>query len=230
MAFEGFPKGTLTFLRKIEKNNNRKWFEANRDDYESKVLDPSREFVKALGHRLDRFDPEIEAEPKVNGSIRRLNRDTRFSKDKSPYKNHLDFLFPHQGFKRRPGYWVRITPRTFGVGAGLYGFDSELIKDWREAIGDDGRGRPLADVLRSLERNGYRVYGEHYKKVPRGFDEDHPRADLLRHNSLHVGIEMKHPPELHSEKLISLVFAHVRKLSPVTNWLVDLVDYEPPED
>lgn len=230
MAFEGFPKATLTFLRKVEKNNSRKWFDANRDEYEAKVLEPSREFVKALGHRLDRFDPAIEADPRINGSIRRINRDTRFSKDKSPYKNHLDFYFPHSHFKGRPGYWVRITPRTLGVGAGMHSFDPKLLKKWRDAVADDATGRPLADVLRSLGRTGYEVFGEHYKRVPSGFDAGHARADLLRHNALHVGVDVKHPADLHSERLVSFVFGHFRKLSPVTNWLVNLVDFEPQDD
>jgi uncharacterized protein (TIGR02453 family) len=224
MSFNGFPKGTVTFLRQLEKNNNRKWFEDHRADYERKLVEPAKEFVIELGRRLDRFDRGIETEPRIDGSIRRINRDTRFSKDKTPYKNHLDFYFPHRDFRGRPGYWLRITPKTVGVGAGLHGFDNNLVKKWRDAVVENDTGVPLADVLRRLTKTGYTAYGEHYKRVPAGFDPDHPRAHLLRYKSLHVGADLKHPPELHTAEFVNYVMGHIRRLSPIANWLVALVD------
>lgn len=223
MAFTGFPKQAITFLRRLEKNNNREWFEAHRPDYEQYVMGPSKEFVAAMGERLDAFDPAIEAEPRVNGSIRRINRDTRFSKDKTPYKNHLDFVFPHGGFKGRPAYWVRISPRQLHVGTGMYQLDPELLAEWRERVGDDDTGKALADALTKLRRAKYGVYGEHYKRVPKGFEADHPREDLLRYSGIHVGMDVPHPDQLSSKALPTYVIGHFKKLRPVTDWLVEMV-------
>ena len=83
MSFEGFSPKAIKFLRDLDKNNNRDWFEKHRADWEEHVMGPAREFVLAMAERLDKFDPVIEATPKVNGSIRRINRDIRFSKETS---------------------------------------------------------------------------------------------------------------------------------------------------
>ncbi|MEM6991152.1 MAG: DUF2461 family protein, partial [Myxococcota bacterium] len=88
--FDGFPKQTLTFLKGLGANNDKAWFTAHRADYDNYFMEPAKHFVVALGERLAKSSPGIHAEPKVNGSIFRINRDVRFSKDKRPYKDHLD--------------------------------------------------------------------------------------------------------------------------------------------
>ena len=224
MSFEGFSPKAIKFLRDLDKNNNRDWFEKHRADWEEHVMGPAREFVLAMADRLDKFDPAIEATPKVNGSIRRINRDIRFSKDKRPYKNHLDFYFPLGGFKGRPGYWLRITPKQVGIGAGLHGFDDKVLTKWRKAVAADATGQPLATSLAKLEKSEYDIYGEHYKRVPKGFETDHPRADLLKYAGIHVGLDVAHPKELNSKAFPTFVMGHFKKLRPVTDWLVALID------
>jgi len=224
LSFHGFSPKTTKFLKDLDKNNTREWFEKHRPDYEEHVMGPAREFVLAMADRLDQFDPAIEATPKVNRSIRRINRDTRFSKDKRPYKNHLDFYFPHGGFKGRPGYWLRLTPKQVGLGAGLHGFDDRLLKEWRQAIDAEKTGKPLAASLARLEKAKYHVYGEHYKRVPKGFDADHPRADLLKYAGIHVGVDVSHPEEFTTKAFPTFVMGHFRKLRPVTDWLAELTN------
>jgi len=224
MPFHGFSPKTPRFLRDLDKNNTREWFEEHRPDYEEHLMGPARDFVLAMADKLDKFDPAIEATPKVNQSIRRINRDTRFTKDKRPYKNHFDFYFPHSGFKGRPGYWLRITPKQIGIGAGLHGFDDKVLAEWRKAVAADATGRPLATSLAKLERANYDVYGEYYKRVPRGFDVAHPRADLLKYAGIHVGLDLAHPPQFTTRAFPTFVMGHFKKLRPVTDWLVDLID------
>src|SRR5215472_3789364 len=91
--FEGFPKDTVRFLSDLSKHNQKKWFEDHREDYDLAYIEPAKSFVQAIAPRLKKIDRKIQAEPKVNGSIMRINRDIRFSKDKSPYKDHLDLWF-----------------------------------------------------------------------------------------------------------------------------------------
>jgi uncharacterized protein (TIGR02453 family) len=92
-GFAGFPPATLRFLGDLAENNTKAWFDEHRADYESNWVAPAKAFVSAAGEALTDLAPRIEAQPRVNGSIFRVNRDTRFSKDKSPYKDHLDFWF-----------------------------------------------------------------------------------------------------------------------------------------
>ncbi|MBT8199219.1 MAG: DUF2461 domain-containing protein [Acidimicrobiia bacterium] len=224
MPFNGFPKQSISFLNELKKNNNRAWFEDNRSDYEAYVMAPSREFVEEMGKRFAGFDPEVLAEPKVNSSIRRINRDTRFSADKTPYKDHLDFYFPHRAFKGRPLYAMRFNTETVGFGAGLFGFDDTMLARWRTRIDDDASGTSLARTLEKLKKAGFPPAGQHWKKVPKGFAEDHPRADLLRHNGIYVGADIPIPTEFHTKALPTLAMRHFRKFRPVVDWVTDMID------
>ena len=90
MVFKGFSTETMDFLLDLRKNNNKQWFDAHQVDYKSRYVAEAKAFVEAAGKHLVSIEPEIKAEPKFLGSIFRINRDTRFSKDKKPYKDHID--------------------------------------------------------------------------------------------------------------------------------------------
>src|SRR5213083_1396570 len=118
-SFTGFDPAALDFLRGLGEHNDRAWFEAHRADYEGLLLAPARELVIALGERLTAIAPGLRADPRVNGSILRINRDTRFSNDKRPYKTHLDlWLWEGDGRlsleKRVSRLMRRIEPLTRG--------------------------------------------------------------------------------------------------------------------
>src|SRR5947208_986392 len=93
-SFAGFPPAGLQFLAGLQANNNKTWFDANRADYDTGLIAPARQFVVDLGAKLrEQVSPRIHAEPRTGGSLMRINRDTRFSKDKSPYKDYLGLWF-----------------------------------------------------------------------------------------------------------------------------------------
>ena len=99
--FNGFPKETVKFLKNLAKNHKRDWFNEHKGDFDAYVTEPARGFVDAMGTRLMEIAPGIIAEPRVNGSIFRIYRDTRFSKDKTPYKTHLGiFMWEGEGPKK----------------------------------------------------------------------------------------------------------------------------------
>ena len=112
--FTGFPDGTLKFLRGLRKNNTKTWFDAHRSDYDNFYVAPAKSFVEAIGVRLKRIAPAIVAEPIINGSIFRINRNVRFSNDKRPYKDHLDFSF-WEGEKKgsSSALFFRVSPMAF---------------------------------------------------------------------------------------------------------------------
>src|SRR5919206_86901 len=125
-TFAGFPSEGLELLAGLAANNTRGYFDAHSDVYESALLAPAKAFVVALGEQLQaRVSPGLRAEPRINGSILRINRDTRFTTDKRPYKEHLDLWFwEGEGPSREhPGYFIRVRPETVALGAGMHRFD-----------------------------------------------------------------------------------------------------------
>ncbi|MEM7154468.1 MAG: DUF2461 domain-containing protein [Myxococcota bacterium] len=222
--FQGFPPQTLRFLKNLGSHNEKAWFQAHREEYEAYVLEPAKSFVAALGERLTALRPEISAEPRINGSIFRINRDVRFSKDKRPYKDHIDLWF-WEGADRKQGssgFFFRLLHDRVMLGAGMHGFPKEQLTTFRAAVDDDEIGSALVTVGKRLAKAGYPLEGQSYKRVPRGYDTEHPRAELLRHGALHAGSTLEPlPEELHSAKFVGLCMRHFKKLLPLHTWLVD---------
>ena len=227
-AFTGFPPEGLAFLEGLARENTKAYFDAHRATYASALLEPAKAFVVALGEELHaRVSPAIRAEPRVNGSILRINRDTRFSADKVPYKEHLDFwLWEGEGPSReRPGFFVRLRPATITVGVGMHRFERPALEAYREAVGEERSGRELEDAIaRATGLPGVAVGGgEAYKRVPQGFGVDHPRADLLRHNALYVSGDWDLPAEVSSPGFAPWVAERLEHMAPVERWLTKVL-------
>ncbi len=220
-TFQGFSPELLKFLDQLGRNNNREWFQKNRETYDAEFMAPAKAFVEALGAKLPSISPDIRAEPRVNGSIRRIHRDTRFSKDKTPYKTHLEFHFLQGEGKYRPGYYLAIKANSLGIGAGMYCMRRVLDK-YRDAVAGS-EGNILAAAIRKAEKANYQTGGEQLKRVPRGYDPDHQRADLLRHTGLFVAKDISIPKEFHSRSLVQLCIREFKKLSLVVDWQTMLV-------
>jgi uncharacterized protein (TIGR02453 family) len=223
MAFAGIPEKTVSFLSGLSRNNDKAWFEKHRDEYEAYYVEVGRQLVEALGPRLKKLDSRVQAVPKTGGSMMRIHRDTRFAKDKRPYKDHLDLFFWSGGKKKSwdsSGFFFRLTAKTLIVGAGMHGFPPPVLARYRRAALDDRQGAALAKVVTKVRSAKYAVGGESYKKTPRGVAETHPRATLLKHGALHAGWEGKHPRELHSPKIIDVLIEHYAAVSPLHEWLV----------
>ncbi len=186
--FSGFPVAGLQFLTNLQQNNNREWFEANKPTYTEHLLNPALEFIGVFGERLHTLHDDITYDLRTNGSgsLMRIYRDTRFSKDKTPYKTNLGIFFWRGNRKKmeNPGYFVHIDAEGARVYAGLYGFSKAQLEAYREAVDDEQRGPALQAAAEAVFDDDYPVMGREYKRVPRGYDAAHPRADLLRHKSL----------------------------------------------
>lgn len=219
--FAGFPTKTTTFLRNLSKNNSKQWFDEHRSEYDDYWVTPAKGFVIAAGEALQKVAP-VEFQPRVNGSIFRVNRDVRFSQDKSPYKDHLDFWF-WEGERNAAvsGFYLRISPTKTGIGVGTHRFDKEQLASYRRAVADAAAGRSLMAAVRKVERAGYEVKGEHYKTTPRGYDVAGAAERLIRYNTLWVGEDVRHPPELRSSEIVGWAVAHWRKMAPLHGWLVE---------
>jgi len=219
MAFSGFGDATFRFMRDLGRNNDKAWFQAHRTAYEEDLLEPAMAFIEAIGPLLARFSPGVRAEPKIGGSMMRINRDIRFSPDKRPYKDHLDMTFKLGSVKTSPGYWFRLTPKELILGAGMHMLDKPDLERYRKAVDAERSGAELAKIVTKEERAGYDVGGEHYKRVPAGFAPDHPREALLRHAGVYVGTDMKVPAEAKTARFPAFCAARYKKMAPLMDWL-----------
>ncbi|MDH3302624.1 MAG: DUF2461 domain-containing protein [Acidimicrobiia bacterium] len=181
-TFSGFPREGLEFLTVLG-TKDKAWFDRNRSTYDRAVVGPTKAFVTALGERLaDEISPGIVAQPKTNGSIAPINNDLRFSPDRAPYKDHLLLKFwDGENKKTAPTLWVRISETDVGFASGAP-FPS--VERWRELVADESTGAQLDAILTELGRGRkLDIAGRDYKRVPNPYDENHPRADLLRHKN-----------------------------------------------
>jgi len=223
LEFQGFSKETVRFFEGLKKNNTKKWFQAHKQDYEIFVMQPARAFVMAMGDKLRKQIPDIVAVPKINKSLFRINRDTRFSQDKSPYKTNIGIFF-WEGIRPRmecSGFYFHLEPSILMLGAGIYMFPQYLFDTYRNSVVHAKYGKDLAEIVAKIEKTkGYRTGGEHYKRVPAGFDPSHPNAGLLLFNGLYVGIESPVPEEFYSRKLVNYCWKKFQPLFPLHSWLV----------
>ena len=224
--FSGFPQEGLRFLSELGENNNREWFEAHKETYRSYILAPARDLVFALGERLKGLSPGIVYDTAANGSgsILRIHRDLRFSKDKRPYNTHVRLVF-WEGRRKKmenPSFFVRIGPDGVGVYAGIHVFQKPVLAAYRDAVVDDRLGADLETAIAAVRGAGaYAVGGEHYKRVPRGYDAEHPRAELLRYNGLWAHtVAPIDPAVIVTPELVEVCLEHCRKMAPLHRWLV----------
>ncbi|MCX6555711.1 MAG: DUF2461 domain-containing protein [Candidatus Aminicenantes bacterium] len=223
--FKGFSEETVKFFRELTKNNTREWFTAQRRRYDEFVLRPAQAFVESMGGRLRRLTPGIAADPRPDGSLFRIYRDTRFSQDKAPYKTHMGIFFWEGKGPRLEcsGYYFHLEPPRLLLGGGIYIFPRPLLERFRQAALDPEYGAELAAIIKKIiARPGFSLDDPHYKRLPPGTDPAHPNAGLLLHNGLYAGWETNVPVEFYSASLIDYCYDKFRPLQPLHRWLTDL--------
>jgi uncharacterized protein (TIGR02453 family) len=182
MANSYFTPDLLRFLSELKSHNQREWFNANKERYERSVRDPFLRFVADLKPKLKQISPHFVADPSpVGGSMMRIYRDTRFSKDKSPYKTAVMAHFWHVRGKEgaTPAFYLRIQPGDSIVGAGIWHPEPGALKRIRKAIVADEK--TWARIKEGREfRSTCGMAGESLKRPPLGFDANHPFIEDLK--------------------------------------------------
>jgi uncharacterized protein (TIGR02453 family) len=175
-----FPEAGLEFLKKLRRNNNRDWFQKHKPVYEESVRQPMERLVEAMAAKFAAFAPEILASPKV--SLFRIYRDTRFAKDKKPYKTHVAAVFPHRSLEKHEGacFYFHLAPGEFFIGGGLWRPLPEELRAVREYIADQFQRFEAIIQARSFRRMFGELTGEQLTRPPRGFPAEHPAAEYLR--------------------------------------------------
>ncbi len=191
-----FTPKLFRFLEELTVNNKRPWFEANRDRYEGDLRAPALRFIEAFGPHLRRVSPHFRADPRpVGGSLFRIHRDVRFSKDKSPYKTHLGIHFRHELGKgaHAPGFYLHIDPTGSFLGVGIWRPEKDALSKIRDAIvGNPTAWKRARDAKRFKE--AFTLEGDALKRPPRGYPPEHRFVEDLKRKDF---IALREIPKSH---------------------------------
>lgn len=177
-----FTTEGMSFLQELEKNNNRDWFMENKPRYEDLIRTPALNFIDDMENDLTHLSPHFLAiSKKVGGSLMRVHRDVRFSKDKTPYKTNIGIQFRHEMGRdvHAPGFYVHIEPGDCFIGVGIWRPDSLALGKIRDAIIEREPFWLSAIKDKSFKKN-FELSGESLKNAPRGYDKEHPLIDDLK--------------------------------------------------
>jgi len=201
-----FTAETFDFLRQLEHNNNREWFNANKQRYEAVVREPARTIIRAMQPELARFAPNFVADDrKMGGSLMRVYRDVRFGKNKAPYKTNIGIQFRHQQGKdiHAPGFYLHIAPDEVFAAVGMWHPDSAALKSIRQTI-DTMPERWCALRDESTFSQVFSLSGDSLKRAPKGYAVDHPLIDDLKRKDF-IAIAPLMEPLVMGEEVIDLL-------------------------
>jgi uncharacterized protein (TIGR02453 family) len=219
-----FDKEFFGFLNELKQNNTREWFQANKERYRSVVQEPLLRFISDFSESLHGISPEFVADPRPSGgSMFRIYRDVRFSKDKSPYKTHAAAQFRHRAGRdaHAPGFYLHLEPGNVFVGAGSWHPGREALQSIRTAIAEEpDQWRRILGDDRFAKR--HKLVGESLKRPPRGFDPEHPLIDELKRKDF-ISIENFNQTRACSAGFIDSVAASFSTAAPLVRFLTEAV-------
>ncbi|MFI0450419.1 DUF2461 domain-containing protein [Actinomadura sp. 6N118] len=199
MAFTGFTDEAFEFYEGLLADNSKTYWTAHKETYERCVRDPMIELLAEL-------EPEFGA-----AKMFRPYRDVRFSHDKSPYKTH-------QGGYTSSGFYFQVDADGLMVAGGMYAPTPEQLRQYRAAVDTESTGKALEAIVDDLRATGMEIDGDRLKTRPRGFSEDHPRIELLRHRSLYAHEGWPADPWMRTREVVDRVRESWRRLRPLVEW------------
>ena len=218
--FRGFPRAMLEFLHQIETHNNRDWFQASKELYESDVRGPALDFIEAMAEPLEKISPHFRATPKkVGGSLMRVYRDIRFSRDKRPFKTNVGIQFRHELGKdvHAPGYYVHIDRNETFIGAGMWHPDREPLAAIRDRIAESPD--EWTRVLRNRRfKKHYALSGSSLTRPPRGYDKEHRCIEDIKRKDF-IAISQLDHEILFGPGLVSEITRLFRAATPLVRFL-----------
>ena len=220
--FNGFTPDTIKFLKQLARNNNRDWFNERKSRYEQQVLFPAMDFVTDMELPLKKISDCFTAIPKRSGgSIMRIYRDTRFSKDKTPYKTNLGIHFRHQVGKdvHAPGFYFHIDPDEIFFAVGIWRPATPVLGQIRNMIDDEStRWKRIINAKKFLEP--FERRGESLKRPPRGFSADHPLLEDLKLKD-HIAMATMTEDEILDRDLIKRLCQRIKTSMAYMRFLCD---------
>lgn len=207
-----FPPEALTFLRGLARNNDRDWFNARKEVFETKLKAPMLATVEAINAELMDFAPEHVTDPKR--ALYRIYRDTRFSNDKTPYKTHIAAIFPRKGLEKHAGasFYFHLSPKELGIAAGMYMPGPEQLLAVRTYLAEHHAA--FRKAAKAPEKLTGKLHGDAVKRMPKGFDPESPADDLLKMKQWLYWVELD-PKIATTSKLIPEIVKRFRAAAPV---------------
>ena len=220
--FDGFPAQSLRFLNDLQRHNERDWFNQNKQLYRDYIEQPAKAFAEELAQALS----AISRKP-MSFKLFRIYRDVRFSKDKTPYNTHIHMSFfcaddAAKSCSAKPAFHFGLETDRLFCGCGYFTFSPELLVDYRETVAHSTHGKSLQTLIDSLTGCGFSLHEPELKRIPPGFDKDHPQAELLKRKGLVLWHEEPISDIVNSAVLISHVMQRYESMQPVYQWLTRL--------
>lgn len=225
-----FTPAVFRFLRELAENNDKEWWEDNKDRYVETIREPARDFIGDFGDRLASISPHFSGDTRINGgSLMRPYRDLRFSKDKTPYKTNVGIQFRHKRGKdvHAPGFYLHLEPGQSFAGAGMWTPEAKVAREIRRAINDNPTGWEKAAHSRAFTADW--AIGTHeedrLKRVPKELDTDHPHPDDLRLKSFTAGTRLNQKMVTSADFADDLLGLYA-SAGPYTGFLCNAIEVE----
>ena len=217
--FDGFSSAAIQFLKNLSDNNHKEWFERHKPDYQNYVLKPLQVLATELGSFMLSIDPDFEVTPTLNKTISRIYRDTRFSRNKSPYKTShwITFKRPRNEWKDYPAYFFEISPSSYRYGMGFYSASRETMDNFRKQIDSNSRTFLTATSF-YLNQNIFTIEGEEYKR-PLKADIPKELQDWYNRKNLYLVCNHKIEGNSIERRLITDLMHGFEILAPFYNYL-----------
>lgn len=227
MATRYFSPELFAFLNDLKDNNDRVWFKENQQRYEEVVRQPALDFITDFAAPLEKISTHFVADSRtVGGSLFRIQRDTRFAADKTPYKLNTGMHFRHERAKdaHAPGFYVHLEPRRCFMGVGLWRPETRVAYVIRERIAEESsawkkatRAKRFADV--------FELTGDSLQRPPKGFDPEHPLIDDLKRKDFMATTSLTQG-QITNAEFMALFEDHCRRAVPLLRFLCQAVDVE----
>jgi uncharacterized protein (TIGR02453 family) len=217
-AFSGFSPEALSFLRALKRNNRREWFQPRKEKYELLIKQPMLALIESLNQRFMDFAPNYITLPQK--SVYRIYRDTRFSKDKTPYKTHISAIFPRHTAVKREGavLYFHFTEKELLVFGGVYAPEREELLAYRNLLAE--HHEEFLELLagKDVKRLTNGLEGEQLSRMPKGFPDDHPAGELLRHRQWYLESTLD-AKIVHSPRLVAEIARRFAVMAPMVEFL-----------
>lgn len=215
--FDHYSPQTLQFLADLKANNSRDWFADHRTIYDVEIKEPTKHFASSMQHALQEFTGQSH-----HAKIYRIHRDVRFSKDKTPYNAHVHLSFiPDMRREDAPMWHFGLAPDKLSLGCGVFQFGKAGLDAFRQVV-DGPKGAELMNLTEKLRGAGVQVAEPELKRVPAGFDKDHPHSEALRRKGITGWIHLDDPAFAVQPDLVARCIKAYHPLTPIYDFLSDL--------
>ncbi len=213
--FSGFTPDSINFLANLYQNNNKAWFNQNKQLFKNHLESPAQKFLETINTELANiYGLELTAK------LFRIYRDIRFSKDKTPYNTHLRMSFSAKNKINGPALMLSIEHDSkLILGCGIFEFSKEDKKTYRERIADIKIGAELETIIQQIQTYDYKIDIPVYKKIPSGYEASHPMAEFLKAKGVTIWQEPPLPKEIYSDAAVQYCIKKFEQMLPLFHWL-----------